>query len=189
MANALVTRAEYKAYTGITSSTQDVVIDSLVVKISDLVTTICKRNFLSEIGSVTDVLDGGQNFLVPSESPIVSIISVEASNDYGLTYSTLVEFSDWVFNKNEQVIKTPYSSGFIEKLNGYRVTYNAGYDSTPTELKLAVFDIITYYIRSDSAVHSTKQVSPNTMQVEYLKDSSFPAHIKRILDLYTANYN
>jgi hypothetical protein len=78
---------------------------------------------------------------------------------------------------------------FPVAINGYRVTYNAGYETLPEDLKLVIFDMIAYYMRNDSAIHSTKTISPNTMQIEYVSNTNFPAHIKRVLDLYTSSYN
>jgi hypothetical protein len=53
---------------------------------------------------------------------------------------------------------------------------------------MAVMDLITYYRKNDSAVHTHKMANPNSMQVEYIASSNFPAHIKRILDQYTADF-
>ena len=70
-----------------------------------------------------------------------------------------------------------------------RISYTAGYEILPEDLRLAVLDLISYYMKNDSAVHAQRLAMPNTMQVEYLTSTNLPAHIKRILDLYTLSYN
>lgn len=187
MAN-LATRAEVKAYAGITSTTQDVMIDILLPKVSKLVRTICKNENLDGIVPCTDVLDGGDPKLILSQSPVVSISSVSRSTDYGVTYTALVQYTDWVYNVKDQYIRTTVGT-FPTFVNGYKVIYTAGYDGVPEDLKLAVLDLATYYMKNDAAVHSQRAMSPNTTQVEYISTTNLPAHIKRILDQYTMNYN
>jgi hypothetical protein len=58
----------------------------------------------------------------------------------------------------------------------------------PEDLKLAVLDLVTYYVKNDMAVHSPKSPGTNTVQIEYITKNTLPAHIARVLDQYTANY-
>ena len=214
MGLSLVTRAEYKAYAGISSTSSDAVLDSLIPKVSELVKSICRRTFVDYVGdSKIEYTDGGGKTIELSEFPVIAVNSVEVSTDYGATYTTLTEFTDYVFAKSKNNIRplpistaldsnsnldsTAWRGSYVNKsdlifqelINGYRVTYNAGYEILPGDLKLAIFDLIAFYIRNDSAVHSTKSVSPNTMQIEYVSSTNLPAHIKRVLDLYTVSYD
>jgi hypothetical protein len=213
MGLSLVTRAEYKAYAGISSTSSDATLDSLIPKVSELVKSICRRSFVDYVNDAKiDYTDGGTKTIELSEFPVIAVNSVEVSTDYGATYTTLTEFTDYVFAKSKNNIRPlPISSSldsasinstvwrgsyanksdliFQELINGYRVTYNAGYETLPEDLKLAVFDLIAFYIRNDSAIHTSKSVSPNTMQIEYVSSTNLPAHIKRVLDLYTVSYD
>ena len=45
----LVTRAEYKAYVGITNDSQDKIIDALIPRVSELVKNYCRRTFVDYI--------------------------------------------------------------------------------------------------------------------------------------------
>ena len=204
----LVTRAEYKAYMGISSTSSDSVIDTLIPKVSELVKTICRRTFVDYVDEdKVEYNEGGTNSLQLEEYPVLSISSLEYSTDYGSTYTTLTEYTNYALSKaTNSVIPilmttppievmgyTPYgtrqSPVFPYAVNGYRITYTAGYTEIPQDLKLAILDILAYYIKNDSSVHTHKNVNPNSMQIEYLSNTHFPAHIKRILDLYTASYN
>ncbi len=66
-----------------------------------------------------------------------------------------------------------------------KVVYKGGYSSTPSDLKLACFDLITYYMKKESTPiksipgsGSINHASPTNIP------SDFPPHIKRILELY-----
>ena len=157
----LVTRAEYKAYQGISSTTSDTTIDSLIVKVSELVKSVCRRSFVDYIDEAkVEYSEGGSDTIELSETPVLSISSVEYSADYGANYSTLTEYVNFVLSKTQNNLRpilvaspppellgyVPYGSRsnpiFPEAINGYRITYTAGYETLPEDLKLAVLDLI-----------------------------------------------
>jgi hypothetical protein len=186
----LVTRAEYKAYAGLTSTNSDTIIDSLIPKVSALVKTICRRTFVDYVSDYkTEIFNGGCSFFALEESPIITIVSVEYSSNYGVTYTTLVEYTDYIYDSYEKVIRPVLTSEFPRLVNGYKINYTAGFSNIPEELKLAVMDLITYYIKNDAVIHSNKTPSTNSVQIEYVTTTNLPAHIKRVLDQYAANYN
>jgi hypothetical protein len=202
----LVTLAQYKAYAGISSTTQDAAISAVIPRVSALVKSICRRTFVDWVDdSKVENFKGGDQFVL-QETPVLQVQSVEYSLDYGATYSEMTEFVDYALDlENDSIVplqtwgyQPDYWDGvvkrvgtptFPKRVNGYRVTYTAGYETLPEDLKLALLDLINYYMRNDSAVHSTRPVSPNTMQIEYVASTNLPAHIKRVLDLYTSSYN
>ena len=187
MGKSLVTKAEYKDYAGISSTNSDAEIDSLIPKVSELVKNYCRRTFVDHIDDVkTEVFDGGFDTILLGESPVVQVVSVQVSSDYGKTYTNMVNYTDWVAGDDAVISLGP--KGFPKLIRGYRVRYFAGYEELPADLKLAAMDLITYYMKSSSAVHSTKPISPNTHQIEYIQGSTFPSHIRRVLDLYKANW-
>ncbi len=188
MAQDLITKAEYKAYAGINSTNHDTEIDNLIPKVSALVKTYCNRSFVDYIDEAkTEVFNGGNGFFILSETPVVSIQSIGYSTDYGQTYTDLVEYTDWVLDQNMYIVcLNPY--GWPQRIRGYKVTYTAGYETVPADLKLAVLDLVTYYRQNDAAVHSPKAPGTNSVQIEYISTTSLPAHIRRILDLYKADY-
>ena len=64
--------------------------------------------------------------------------------------------------------------------------YKAGYASLPSDLQLAVFDLITYYLKDEhkerrSIAGASIQNQSSTSQ---RNNVAFPDHIKRVLDLY-----
>lgn len=190
MASNLVTLNEYKTYVGIVSPTQDDAITTIITKVSQLVKSVCRRSFVDWVDEIkTEIFSGGESFTL-QEFPVIAIASVEYSSDYGATYTSLVEYTDWVLDRQTEQIRSISANGVFDySINGYRVTYTGGYESIPEDLKLAVLDLVTYYLKNDSAIHSNKAPGTNAVQIEYISTSSLPAHIKRVLDLYMSNYN
>jgi len=183
----LITKAMYKTYIGITSNNQDSEIDLLIPKVSDFVKTYCRKTFVDYYNETNiEVFDGGFKSLLLKETPVVGIVSVAYSMNYGKTYTNLTKYTDWVIQGDSIVSLNP--GGFPYSINGYRVTYTAGYDVVPSDLTLAVMDLVTYYRRHDASIHSQKNPGSNTVQIEYISTTHLPAHIKRVLDQYTADF-
>jgi hypothetical protein len=184
----LVTLAEYKAYVGITSTTSDAIITAIIPKVSALVKNICRRTFVDYVNdSKTEVYSGGDR-LYFKETPLLTLGSLEYSSDYGATYTELVEYTDFVLDLENNSI-APIGAEFYKAINGYKLTYTSGYEELPVDLKLAVLDLVTYYIKNDMAIHSPKAPGTNSVQIEYVVTTNLPAHIKRVLDLYTESYD
>ncbi len=183
----LIKRAEYKTYSGIASTNFDAEIDSLIPKVSELVKRYCRRRFVDWVDEAkTEVFVGGTQTLILEEEPILEVLSVEQSVDYGQTWTTLTQYESWALSNNEIVNLT--GSYWPRQINGYRVQYYCGYETVPEDLKLAVMDLVTYYRQNDGAIHSSKAPGTNTVQIEYVSTTNLPAHIKRVLDLYVADY-
>jgi hypothetical protein len=185
MAN-LITLAEYKALNSISSTTQDAQLNILLPKISQFIKTYCNRTFIDFYDEPTfTTSDGGVQYIYVKECPIVSIISVEYSNDFGRTFTALTEFTDYVLNTTyDRIESTDEFRGFEKALNGYKVTYTGGYEKLPEDIKLAALDLINYYMKSDMSIKSTRNVGSNDTSIEYITTTSLPAHIRRVLDLY-----
>jgi hypothetical protein len=190
MGKNLITKAEYKTYAGISSTNQDSEIDLLIPKISELIKTYCRRTFVDYYDEpLVQKTSGGFEKLLLKEAPVVQILSVEKSTDYGQTYANLTEFSDWVLDTADDSVVALSKDGFPQLVNGYIVTYFAGYETVPEDLKLAALDLVTYYRKNDGSVHNNKSPGAGgSVQLEYIMNTNFPAHIKRVLDQYVADY-
>ena len=184
----LFTRQEYKSYKGITSANSDGQIDSLIPKVSQFTKTYCKRTFVDYASDpLVEYNPGGFDRIVLSEIPVISVASVQRSIDYGKTYTTLTKYTDWVLDGNDIVSLHP-SGKFEQLIRGYKITYFAGYESVPEDLKVACMDLLTYYKDNEGSIKSTKAAGTNTTQIEYIQTSSLPAHIRRVFDLYMSDY-
>jgi hypothetical protein len=188
MATDLFTLAEYKAYAGISSTNQDAAIKNIIPKASQLCKTYCRRTFVDYFSDAKEEIHEGGDFLLLGEYPIVAVSSVEYSSDYGATYTALTEFTDFATDRVNHVIVPINSEGsFPAAVNGYKVTYTAGFEEIPEDLKIAVMDLCTYYLKNDMAVKSQRDAGSNTVQIEYITKNTLPSHIARVFDLYLAN--
>lgn len=187
MAN-LVTLAEYKAYAGLNTPNQDTQISSLIPGISQYVETYCNRKFQHyTTNPYTEVFSGKTYPLRPKHYPITAIVGVYESLDYGATTTELDEYTSWVWDSEDSAVVSPAGS-FTSGINRYSIVYNYGYVTLPEDLKLAVLDLLKYYMKNDMAVHSNKAPGTSAVQLDYQTSASMPAHIRRVLDLYRVDY-
>lgn len=183
----LITLSEYKAHQGISSINSDVELNSLIVSVSEFVKNTCRRTFVDWVSEPKiEVFSGGHQQLVLGESPIINILDVEKSEDYGQNWASMTQYSSWVLDEETGCIACTEPGGLFKKqINGYRVTYNAGYEVLPQDLKLAVIETVTYYLKYNGAVHNQISVSSTHPQMQYIALVNLPTNIRRILDLYT----
>lgn len=185
----LITRNEYKQYTGIIGDSQNALIDTLIPRVSELVKNFCRRSFIDYVNDAkVEVFSGGFDKYYLREYPVIQVVSVEKSTDYGQNYTDLVEYTDYVYNPEDDSI-TYIRGDFPKLINGFKVSYYAGYETVPEDLKLAVFDLLTYYMKSDTIQHTTRSPASSTMQLEYITSATFPVHIARVLNLYKASWD
>jgi hypothetical protein len=188
MTTDIVTLAEYKVYASITSINQDAAINQLIPTVTKYIQNYCNRVFVDYYSTPkVEVFTGGTSIYFPKEFPLVSIISLEQSFDNGQTYSTLVNYNDFVVDLEASGIVPVQNDFFDWYLNGYKLTYTSGYATYPEDLKIAAMDLIAYYMKSDMAVKSNRTPGSNASQVEYIMNSGLPSHIRRILDSYRNN--
>ncbi len=181
----LITLADVKQFSNIVSTTQDNSILDLIPKASAMVRNYCDRNFIDFFStSKIEVFSGGTPSLWPKELPIQNILNIEYSGDFGQTYNSLVEYTDFVYNNETETIDVLFIDCFPKMINGYRLTYTGGYEVCPADLKQATIDIVLYYMKSDMAVKSTRSPGSSATQVEYIVNATLPSHIRRVLDNY-----
>ena len=197
MAN-LITLEEYKIAEGITGMQQDTRLSDLITSVSQLVKTYCNNSFVDFVtgaGKTEDFsIRYGEDFIQLTESPVITIRSVferEKPSDLYSAADELVENTDYYLDQTTDSIYRINSDGsrksFKSGTGTIRVTYNAGYSTTPEDLKLAVIDLITYYHKDH---HRTARQTIAGASIQNNSSSSrtnsvaFPDHIKRVLDLY-----
>lgn len=181
----IVTLEEYKAYATINSPNQDSQINALIPAVTEYIKSYCNRRFIEYFDAdKVEVFSGGTVALFQKEWPLVSITSLEYSDDRGKTFRALEEYTDFVYDMESEMIRIVGCDIIPKRMNGYKLTYKAGFEDYPKELKLACMDTITYYMKGDMAVKSTRGAGSNTTQIEYVLNSGLPSNIRRILDLY-----
>lgn len=183
MALDLVTLAEVKAARDITSSSSDAEIQQLIPRVSALVKEYVNRDLLDYYAvDKTQIFPAGVSTIFLKEVPVVEITEVSMSYDYGKTYEVLEEFDHYVHNKHTDNLEILRSGAY--RPNGLKVVYKGGYAEVPPALKLAVLDLVNYYMRAENVVKASRAAGANNAQIEYITNTTMPAHIRRVLDLY-----
>ena len=193
MAN-LITLAEYKEAEGLQSAKDDLQINSLITSVSQLVKTYCGNSiidFYSTNKTETFNIDYETYAVQLTESPVVSIVSVEMRGTYREAYTTLTTgaYEYFLDEKTDSVIRTTDGNIYKNWPRGpgaVKVVYKAGYASTPEDLKLALVDLITYYLKNEHKQRQTIAGASiqNQASSSQRNNVAFPDHIKRVLDLY-----
>jgi len=199
--NALITLADYKTAEGIQSTKDDTKLELLIDSVSELVKTYCGNsivNFYStEIfpefnnAKVEFVsINWATNIVQLTECPIQYVHSVQERNSLSDSYTTLTENTDYYIEYGTDSIYRVNSSGTAKNWEtgpgALRIVYNAGYSDCPSDLKLAVIDLITYYHKDEHKARQTIAGASiqNQGSSSQRNNVAFPDHIKRVLDLY-----
>ena len=187
----LVTLAEYKEAEGISSPKEDLRLSTIVPSVSQLVKTYCANSIIDHYSTnkvETFSIDWDTYLVQLTESPVNTIVSVQKRDSVTESYSTVPTTDYYLDTATDSVLYVTGSTyrNWPRGAGAVKVTYTAGYESTPKDLKLAVFDLITYYLKDEHKERRTLGgASIQNQGSTSLRDSvAFPDHIKRVLDLY-----
>ena len=190
----LVTLSDYKDAEGIGSPKEDLRISRIIPSVSQLVKTYCGNSIIDFVSSdKTEEFDiYWDTYAVQlTESPVISITSAQERSGYDQSYTTLTTgaYEFYLDKRTDSVIRTNESGTRLNWKHGVgavKVLYRAGYSSTPDDLKLAVFDLVTYYLKDEHKERRTLGGASiqNQSSTTQRDNVAFPDHIKRVLDLY-----
>ncbi len=191
MAN-LIDLDTYKVSENIQSTKEDSRITSLITSVSALVKTYCGSSIVDHYSSnkiETFNINWATNLVQLTETPLVSIVSVEERDDYSSSYTT-VPATEYFADTTLDVVYRVSTQGGKKNWPGgpaaVKVTYKAGYADCPADLQLAVIDLITYYMKDEHKARQTIAGASiqNNSSSSQRNNVAFPDHIKRVLDLY-----
>jgi len=187
----LITLAEYKEAEGIASPKEDLRLATLVPSVSQLVKTYCGNSIIDYYSTnkvETFNIDWNTHIVQLTESPVNTIVSVEKRDSVTASYTTVTSTDYYLDTSTDSVL---YVTGSTYKnwprgAGAVKVTYTAGYSACPSDLKLAVVDLITYYLKDEHKERRTLGgASIQNQSTSSVRDSvAFPDHIKRVLDMY-----
>jgi len=193
MAN-LITVQEYKDAEGISGTKDDIRLEELIPAVSQLVKTYCGNSIVDYYSTEkTEYINVNYDTHIVqlTESPVNSITSVEERASYNEAYTTLTtgSYEYYLDTGTDSLYRTNGSAYYRNWHRGpgaVKVVYTAGYSATPADLKLAVYDLVTYYLKDEHKQRQT--LSGATVQNQgsssMANNPGFPDHIKRVLDLY-----
>ena len=189
----LITLQEYKDAQGLSTPKEDLKISTTIPSVSQLIKTYCGNSFVDFYSAAkTEVLniDWATHIIQLTESPVVAVTSVQERTSYGTAYTTLTTGSyEYFLDVNSDSLFRTTSGGYKNWASGVgavKVVYTAGYSAVPADLKLAVIDLITYYVKDEHKERRTIQGASiqNPGSSSQANNVAFPDHIKRVLDLY-----
>jgi hypothetical protein len=188
----LITVQEYKDAEGMRGDNNDDRLAILVPQVSELAKKYCGTSFIDFYSSTKtetfNIIDNYTSVVVMSETPLNSVTSVKERDNPSAAYVTLTNNTDYYIDTNSDSIfridsdgnRKPFKKGF----GAIEVVYNAGYSATPSDLKLALFDLVKYYLKDEHKQRMTLggATIQNQGSAGLRTSTDFPDHIKRVLD-------
>ena len=196
----LVTLQQYKDFAGLVSLVNDARIAIVIDNVSQLVKSYCGTTLVDYASTnkveYHNIRDTDVITLITEESPIIQVVSVKERKNQADAYTTLITENSDSSGKYEYIVDIQTDSitrttstgnkNWAQGMKAVEITYKAGYTSTPDDLKLAVFDLIKYYMKDERkermAIGGASVENPLSSSLS--GNIGFPDHIKRILDMY-----
>jgi hypothetical protein len=186
---AILDLQTYKDFIGIKSDTKDTEYMRLIHAVNQYIPNYCNRNFTEYYSTAkVEYFDGTLCEYYPEDFPIVSVTSLEYKSDEtsGVYDSSLTELSHfYVDTVNSRIVST--ADQFIYTsypINSMKLTYKAGYEVIPEELKLAAAHLVEYY--TEEGYVPRKSLAGASIDNVIIPDTSakLPPHIRIVLDHY-----
>jgi len=196
----LITLQQYKDFNGLESVKNDARINSIIDNVSQLVKNYCASSIIDYASSAKTefitIKDDLVDTIILEESPLITVTSIQERTSQSDTYVTLItENSDssgkyeYVVNSDSDSVTRTSATGtkyWAKGPKSVKVVYTAGYTSTPEDLKLAMFDLVKYYLKDErrERMSISGATVENPLSSSLAGNIGFPDHIKRILDMY-----
>lgn len=188
MAIELITLDEYKQAKKINSTNDDALITKLIEACSSYVKSYLGRTLVDHFSTPkVESLRPNKSKLYLKEFPLVEVSSVQLLNTEDSTYVTLVEDVDYYVDYDVDAIETVLGDNFSSSNSpkGIIVTYTGGYEVIPAEIRMAVIDLVTFYLKGEyvqkKEMGGMDTISfKNLLQIEH----NLPQHIARALEMH-----
>ena len=182
---ALITLADYKLYKKLTKTDSDEELTAIIASVSNLVKTYCGHSFIDyytvpkqEVFNVKQ----SQHAILLNEWPVKTVSLVEYRDEYTEAYKTLVSTEYYVDPAIDTVFK--HSGYWPEGFGSVKITYTAGYQTTPEDVKIAALDLVHHYHKEEYKERKTLGAATIDTGLSKMGSSKWPAHVIRVLDLY-----
>ena len=183
----LITLEDYKAYKGIGKNDKDDKINLIISAVSALIKTYVGHGIIDNWNEpLTEeiTLPYDSQVIYLSAYPVRNITSVtEAIGGYVGGLDSTIHYPV-IFNSG---FSFDPGAGTIRRIGGnwarrITVSYTAGYEEAPAEIKLAAIELVSYYLNEEWKPTRTTQ---GTSMVGPAPDiGGMPKHIQVILDKY-----
>jgi hypothetical protein len=182
---ALITLADYKLYKKITKTDSDEELGAIIASVSSLVKTYCGHSFIDYFATPkveTFNTKASQHAILLNEWPVNTVSLVQYRDDYTEAYQTLAATEYFV----DPTIDTVFihSGYWPEGFGSVKITYTAGYSTTPEDVKIASLDLVQHYFKEEYKERKTLGSASIDTGLSKIGNSKWPPHVIRVLDLY-----
>ena len=184
----LITKDIYKQAKAITGTKEDERLDQLIPSISQLVKTYCGNSFVDYVDTpyteTFSVYYDAQQVIQLGEIPVLEIVEIYERSRPDYAYSLVEPTQFQLDTRTDSIIR---NLGYWPTgLNSVKVTYKAGNSEVPADLRLAVIDLVAYYLKDEYKLQRTLRGGSMQNSGSSTLDGNigFPDHIKRVLDMY-----
>lgn len=177
----LSTVASCKEHLGISGTTFDAVIGTLLTRASAWIERYCGRTFAST--AYTQDYDGdGTDTLILRQYPIVSVTTIHDDQERDFASATLIDADDYYVDADKGMVKL-IAGRFSRGRGNVRVVYTAGHATVPAAVALAAVELTAFWFnRRRSAGRASESLGG--LSVSHLGD--VPGDIKTMLDEYAS---
>lgn len=182
---ALITLADYKVYKKITKTDSDGELNAIIASVSNLVKTYCGHSFIDYYSTPkveTFNIKASQHAILLNEWPVRTVSLVQYRDAYNEAYQTLAPEEYYVdYDIDTLFIHSGY---WAEGFGAVKITYTAGYASTPDDVQIAALDLVQHYFKEEYKERKTLGSASIDTGISKTGTSKWPAHVVRVLDLY-----
>ena len=182
---ALITLEDYKLYKKITKTDSDEELNAIIASVSNLIKTYCGHSFIDYFTTPkTEVFNikQSQHALLLNEWPVKTVSLVEYRDSYEENYVTLASSEYFIDTSIDTIFK--HSGYWPDGFGAVKVTYTAGYATTPPDIKIAGLDLVHHYHKEEYKERKSIGTATIDTGLSKMGTSRWPAHVARVLDMY-----
>lgn len=164
----------------------DAFINDLIVDASAVIDSYCKApEGFFEAGGVTitdEYQDYRDDYITLNHRPIISVTRVEVNKaGYGVAPNWETVASTHIYTYNEDGLIKLYNQSVTVEEQSVRVTYTAGYSSTPKIVKAVCKQICVRLLHSVLQRKVSPVIRVDDWTVRMVESDIFTAHMKKML--------
>lgn len=186
MSKDLITLSEYKTLLqkNVDKTEEDGKLTAIIKSVSGLIKTYCNNSFVDYVTTpkvqiVTILSPVDRIFL--TETPLIDMQSIEVRTPYS---SDFKEFTGDYLYDEETFSLVRASGSWPSGPSALRLTYTAGYEKIPEELKMVATNLVYYYDQEQYKTTPMNIGGTSLIANVDMNRTPFPGHIKRVLDQY-----
>lgn len=182
---ALITLEDYKQYKKLTKTDSDGELAVIITSVSSIVKAYCGHSFIDYYSvPKTETFNTNQNqhAILLNEWPVKTVSSIETREAYNDEYKLLDPVEYYVDNSIDTIFM--HSGYWPSGFGAVKVTYTAGYASTPEDVKIAAMDLVHHYFKEEYKERKTLGTASIDTGLSKQSTSKWPAHVARVLDMY-----